>query len=47
VAARDEHLVHAAGVDVGAAELDGSDAAAVLGGQVADGTFPTETRVRR
>ena len=36
VPARDEHLFHLAGVQVGAAELDGADAAAVLGGQVAD-----------
>ena len=36
VPAGDEHLLDLAGVQVGAAELDGADAAAVLGGQVAD-----------
>ena len=36
VPARDEHLLDLAGLHVGAAELDGPDAAAVLDGQVAD-----------
>ena len=36
VPARDEHLVHLAGVEVGAAELDRADAGAVLDGQVLD-----------
>jgi hypothetical protein len=36
VPARDEHLLDLAGVDVGAAELDGADTAAVGDGQFAD-----------
>jgi hypothetical protein len=36
VAAGDEYLLDVAGVQVGAAELDGPDAAAVLGSEVAD-----------
>jgi hypothetical protein len=36
VATGDEHLFHLAGVQVGAAELHGPGAAAVLGRQVAD-----------
>ncbi len=36
VAAGHEHLVHGPGVQVGAAQLDGADARAVLDGQVLD-----------
>jgi len=36
VPAGDEHLVHLAGVEVGAAELDRTDAGSVLDGQVFD-----------
>ena len=36
VPAGDEYLLYLAGVQVGAAQLDGADAGAVLGGQVAD-----------
>jgi hypothetical protein len=35
VPARDKHLIHVAGIEVAAAQLDGADARAVLDGQVA------------